>query len=813
MEYRVIRTGQSDDHFEHALFGGGRQKGAQNKNHKYLARAWWQNKWRYAYTQAEVRMLQNLGKARETAKNVGDKAKAGAAKVTKTVSDVASGKYARDVDSRAGRYAESAAQRSAASKRQSSSARDKQEQYRSASRSAEENRAQANRLVNRITGQSKTYNKAADAADERAERHAAEGSRLMTMSKQSSAGARSDTKKAAEAEAEKNTAAYKISKAAGNASRAARNAADRVSDTARDVGNRVSNAARSAADSVRNSSAGRYVSNTAEARRAEREHDEAAASGNRQAAIDAENRRENAETQRRNAASDARNAVTSVAERGRAAAEKVANRVSNAARGAANSVKEGARDAAENARNAVKETRANISNAAKKAADVATGNYSKNVESQLVKERETAKRAQEDINKQYRMETNALKRKLNNEQFSFISNKAKEHANNAAAAEERARANAKAGWDTKLKAEQRARELENERDGAAYKVSETINNAKDAITNKGKAAVERLLNRASSAVKAVGERATDTANRATDSIDRAVDKVKDAATTAARKAAAQSVKMEYGADSPQYRAAKAQVDYDKAVDDLSEARDKYGVNSSQYKQAMRNEAAAREEKNEALKAAKLDSRKSNSEKAKDRITSAASSASEKGKAAVERLLNRASDAAKSAVERVANTETGRKISDTAERVADRVSDIKESAEHKAYASEMKRKYGADSLHYKDAQALLDHDKAVDDLAKARDKYGVNSSEYKAAMRKEQSTRDAMDEVHEQNLYANNAQYKKISDQASALGSYIDNMDARGGPQTAEGKANYRKMQQELSRLEAELERMWNEDWE
>lgn len=62
MEYRVIRTGQSDDHIEHALFGGGRQKGAQNKDHKYLARAWWQNKWRYAYTQAEVRALQMLGK-------------------------------------------------------------------------------------------------------------------------------------------------------------------------------------------------------------------------------------------------------------------------------------------------------------------------------------------------------------------------------------------------------------------------------------------------------------------------------------------------------------------------------------------------------------------------------------------------------------------------------------------------------------------------------------------------------------------------------------------------------------------------------
>ena len=37
MEYRVIRSeDRSDDAIEHAIFGGGRQKGAQNKNHKYF---------------------------------------------------------------------------------------------------------------------------------------------------------------------------------------------------------------------------------------------------------------------------------------------------------------------------------------------------------------------------------------------------------------------------------------------------------------------------------------------------------------------------------------------------------------------------------------------------------------------------------------------------------------------------------------------------------------------------------------------------------------------------------------------------------
>lgn len=787
MEYRVIRTGQSDDHFEHALFGGGRQKGAQNKNHKYLARAWWRNKWRYAYTQAEVAALQNLGKARETAKNVGDKAKAGAAKVTKTVSDVASGKYARDVDSRADRYAESAAQRSAASKRQSASAREQQEMYRTANKVAEYNEEKANKFTNKLTGKSKMYKEAATSDRNAAKTAAAEGSRLMTMSRENSAAARSDAKKAAEAEAEKNTAAYKISKAAGNASRAARNAADRVSDTARDVGNRASDSAKSAASKGK-SAVERLFNKASDTARDVGNRVSNAARGAGKRAIDA------AIDVIEDVGGDALDSGSKASK----AARDTVSKVSNAARGAASKVSDAVRDYTDK--------------------KVLSGQYAREVD-------EDYNRSKEDYTKQRRTISNIVERnnklhdEYNNAPFlervsRFDDTLAK--SINQIDAYERANKNANAS------SEKLADAIE-KRQGGTYKVSKAIDNAQNTarkVTDKGKAAVEKLLNRASNTAKAVGERATDAANRATDSIDRAVDKVKDTATTAARKAAAQSVKMEYGAESPQYRAAKAQVDYDKAVDDLSEARDKYGVNSSQYKQAMRNEAAAREEKNEALKAAKLDSRKSNSGKAKERITSAASSASDKGKAAVEKLLNKASNTAKDVAEKAANTSVGKKVtetaervsnavSDTAERVADKVADAKESAQHKIYANEMKRKYGADSLHYKDAQALLDHDKAVDDLAKAREKYGVNSSEYKAAMRKEQSTRDAMDEVHEQNLYANYPHYTDASDRASEIGAYLDNMDARGGPKTAEGKANYRKMQQELDRLEADLERMRN----
>ena len=105
MEYRVIRSeDRSDDAIEHAIFGGGRQKGAQNKNHKYLARAWWQNKWRYAYTEAEVRALQMLGKAKETASEAKEAVKETTAKVKTTAEkakSVATGNYAKVVDNKA----------------------------------------------------------------------------------------------------------------------------------------------------------------------------------------------------------------------------------------------------------------------------------------------------------------------------------------------------------------------------------------------------------------------------------------------------------------------------------------------------------------------------------------------------------------------------------------------------------------------------------------------------------------------------------------------------------------------------------------
>lgn len=652
MEYRVVRTGDPDPHFEHALFGGGRQKGAQNKNHKYLARAWWQNKWRYAYTQAEVAALQNLGKARQAAKDVGNKAKAGAAKVTKAVSDVASGKYARDVDSRADRYAESAAQRSAASKRQSSFADINRRTYQTFSKVADKSREDAKKPLRKITGLSNIDKAAANLADESAKVSANEASRLTTMSRQNSAGARSDAKKAAEAEAEKNTAAYKISKAAGNASRAVREAADRVSDTARDVGNRVSNAARSAADSVRNSSAGRYASNAAEARRAERERDEATASGNRQAAIDAENRRENAETQRRNAASDARNSVTSVAEKGRAAAERILNSVSNAARGAANKVSD-----------AVGAERA---------------------------ERERDKAAASG-DRQGAIDAENRRSSKSNEINSAIDRA----SDSARAAAEKGKAAVERLFN---RASSTARDVGSKVSDTAERIVDRASNTANSAADKGRAAAEKLLNRVSSAVKSAGEKATDAASKA-------------------------------------YGNVKTQIDL--AENAINESRfDRYGENRI---------------KNAQKKIDSIDKELADYEK----------------EAAKDSRFKEQNQGWLSIKQR------------------ERAEAVKELSEAKKWQKDWE---DSDKTLYRSTDEVSDMNPNM------RKSEPVTSSQRK-------------EEIKEQNLYKYNSDYRKASDRASEIGSYLDNWDARGGPQTAEGKASYNKMMRELKQLESELEKM------
>lgn len=80
MEYRIVRTEQSQDAIEHGLFGnkGGAKLGSTWDNHKYIARQKVADGWRYFYSQAELRAAQ----AKQAGKRVVGDAKGVAGRVS-----------------------------------------------------------------------------------------------------------------------------------------------------------------------------------------------------------------------------------------------------------------------------------------------------------------------------------------------------------------------------------------------------------------------------------------------------------------------------------------------------------------------------------------------------------------------------------------------------------------------------------------------------------------------------------------------------------------------------------------------------------
>lgn len=796
MEYRVIRTGQSDDHFEHALFGGGRQKGAQNKNHKYLARAWWQNKWRYAYTQAEVIALQNLGKARQAAKDVGDKAKAAAS----TVKSVATGNYAKSIDS---------------GKAQSQAA--------------------ANRAENRMISQANKKNyDAAQRAQNAANKHSND---------------------VANYEKKQQSAVYKVSKAAGNAGAAIKNATSKGKSKANEIAAKVTSTVNNIANTPNRNTAttstnGRKYTGTG--KKAEARKDEGGVSGGPVNNSDMSNRPQTKD--KKQSLGEKASAIAGAVKTGAYITKKnVENYLDN------------------NNNKTITDTAGKSTLHGRKV----TTSYSEG--DSLLSKSELKKKTNADGTVEYEHHTEygkiAQAAKKGKEAIDSLLNQNKTQPKASSTTSElkpegfswhlySKNSNDKSVSEALNKGKSAAEKVLNKVKDTASKVSEDARNSAAGryVTNAVEA---RKAEKERDAATAAGDRkaAIDAENRRENARvqqNKAANDIKEDVRDAAENAknavketgAKVSDKVKETADNVKDKAGdlRALSSYKKEYEDTAKALREYQSSpnyqrgSKEEERLQRANEVARKAYNEMRKrtgvetiANKVSDVKSNVSNAVDKaadtisdkagrvqkdlglygkdLATAAKSASEKGRAAAEKMLNKASNAAKSAAEKVANSEVGQKVSDTAEKVSDKIDDVKTSVQHKSYANEMKRKYGADSLHYKDAQALVEHDKAANELEKARDKYGVNSSEYKAAMAKEQRARDAMDEAHEQNLYENHPRYKQAADRASEIGAYLDNMDARGGPQTAEGKANYRKMQQELSRLEAELERMWNEDWE
>lgn len=77
--YAVVREGQ-DDHLEH-LFGFGKKKGSQKKNHKYLARIQSGKGWRYIYDAAELAAYKAGGAVKKAGNAIGKTADSAYARV------------------------------------------------------------------------------------------------------------------------------------------------------------------------------------------------------------------------------------------------------------------------------------------------------------------------------------------------------------------------------------------------------------------------------------------------------------------------------------------------------------------------------------------------------------------------------------------------------------------------------------------------------------------------------------------------------------------------------------------------------------
>lgn len=743
MEYRVIRSeDRSDDAIEHAIFGNGRQKGAQNKNHKYLARAWIQAKWRYAYTPEEVRQLQNWGKGKLN--NLKDKAKEAGEKVSSTAkkaSDVATGKYARAVDNK-----ETQAKQNYNRAKEDY---DKQKaQAKNATKRIGQNLNAVEILFNTKSGQKK-IDQTTNAAG-RATENAAKAREAMAT----------HYNEAVTARAKKQTTAYKVSKAVNDTTAKVKSTANKVADTAKDAGkniadkvadtaNKVKDTAKDAANDVKNSAANRYVTNAVEARKAEKERDKATEAGDKKAAIEAENRYENAKHNQNKAESEIKEKVSSARDKGKAKAEELLSNLKKPEQSKSETpTKE--MPSSEVTRGRKYEGTGHKAEARKEEGGVAGGPVSGNT------------------NMQGRGE----------EKKTTLKDKVSDLAKNASNAAEA----------VKLGAHLTKKNVENYLND---------DNGKVVTDTAGKSTLK-------------GQKVTTTYSEGNGLLNKST----------LTKKQNEDGTVEYEHHTEYGKIAQTAKKGKEAVENLfgDKKTPKYSITPDKLEEYTPPWLEGYHFKNGKMETDKsvaetFEKGKSKAKEVLDKVSSTAKTTVAKAYDKVTDEIEKVRES--DAIATINNTanKVKDKVTDTAEKVADKVEDIKVNAEHKAYANEMKRKYGADSLHYKDAQAYVEHDKTVSDLQKARDKYGVNSAEYKAAAAKEKAAREKMDDVHEQNLYTNNKEYKKVSDQANALGSYIRNMDARGGPQTAEGKANYRKAVQDLEKLEAELERMWNEDWE
>ena len=777
MEYRAIRTEQKSDSIEHALFGGGRQKGAQNKNHKYIARAWLEGKWRYAYTQAELKILQNWGKNRGTlaGKQQENKLKRESQAAQKQVTQAE--KDAKKVTEKAIKDTKKAVSNAATTAKGKANVlagnakKTADTLSNKAGKAVYDTKKAAKELANDVkTGVT------AKQAKIKAETAINDAKNLPKWAKEDAGKAANAAKSAAsKAEAKGKELLDKVTSKAKETSKIA-------SDKAKETAKNVSDKAKETANNAKN-----YAANVDEKKRkaendmtqatqdiynarkqkneALKKSDEAASSGNRKEAIDQQNKADAASRDERGAKAgfdSAKQQREEATKEQNSLKYKMSDLLSN---GSKSKTAQAGKDKAEKLMNDAKSATKEAADKGKSAAEKLANKTEEKLDSAKNKVEQAVNKA---TNKVY--------------------DKVDEMKDKAA--------------DAKQKAETKALQKEAEK---AYK--EEMSKREQAKTEESK---ESATSKAEAKGKEILDKVRNKMNDAKNKITEAVNKAKEGKKEDTKESESQSTKDQEKIDTSKTNQAKEEPkeeaketttqtsnkneDYDK-VDEMGNKilGGKYGHvgHYDQVKRLMDDGYSKEEAELYATYAEKAD-------KLKRSMT-----ADEYKEFKADYDKKRNSEYGK--VDEMGSDIRGGKYGNEShdEQVRRMVNDgySKEEAEYYATYAEAAHKLHR-SMTESEYNAFKKDYEAKNGGAIAKIS---NSNNFSTSSKSSSGSRlTQIDDASEQKLYSENPSYQKASDRASYLGNYIDRIDANGGPKTAEAKESYNQMKRELFSLENKI---------
>lgn len=751
MEYRVIRSeDRSDAAIEHALFGG-RQKGAQNKNHKYIARAWLEGKWRYAYTQAELKILQNWGKNRgslagkQKENQLKREAKAAQKQVTKAEKDAK--KVAQDTKKAASNAVTKA--KGTANVLAGNARKAADTVSNKAGKAVYDTKKAAKEL-----GEDLRSGVTAKQAKIKAETALNDAKNLPKWAKEDATKAANKVKEAASSAEAKGK--QLLDKVTSKAKTTAKNVSDKAKETAKNVSDKAKDAKNYAAtvDEKKRKAENDMTQATQDIYNARKQKsealsksDEAALNGNKKEAIDQQNKADAASRDERGAkagfdsakkqreeATKEQNSLrykmsdllsngskSKTAQAGKDKADKLINDAKSATKEAADKgksvaaklavgaskAKDNAEEKLDSAKNKVEQTVNKARNKALDAVDQAKTN---------AEERSLHREAEKEYNKEMARRKISESKDKAEEAIDSVKNKVEQTVNKV-----RNKA-LDAADEAKIKAETKA--LEKEADKAYKEEIAKRESAKESSTSKAEAKGKELLDK-------IRNKANEIKNKITDSVN------------------------------------KAKEDSKEEELNTAPAKEKAGVNQ---KREDREEAGVNEKREE------LQTRLSNEEKGSPKNKNQS----------YENVEKMGVDIVRGKYTHVGHDEQVRRMVEDGHK--------KEDAE--LYAT------------YAEARHRLHRALTEDEYKEFLDDYNQKHGGAVAKSKKDRTmARATVDDATEQKLYSDNPTYRKVSDQASSLGSYIDNMDANGGPKTPEARAKYNRAKRDLKTLENRIDSM------